>query len=825
MNWGPPKPKILESAIEQTDRIEIGAASAAPHRAEAAATPATPVRAKPETRVAARSDEAHAATQATGKAVAQVAAAKAVQDTPASEPSPPQPVPAPKRPPSPMESWAREISGAAARTATAAGEVIKARLSFERTSKSKAAADARPAAEDAQAKAQAKTAGVRWDTPQKATIAHAIGEAQDALEANSNSHPLPSPYIQRMDELHLHAHILPYKLIVLVYLVVVSCIGAGVLVGIESGRTPLTYFDAFFIAVNAMTETGLTPFNLTALHWGSQVVVALLMQLGNAWMLAAIPMVAHYNALRRRFTPNVAVRNLPVPAIDAITEPIPEWLIELKSTRLLLQLIFASFVLVHVIGFLALCGEFAVLAESERGSCSYVDAANQAEPRPCNVAGHAAFLTISAFNNCGFALEPSSLMAYVSRGGVLTVIALLGLAGNLMSPLIIRGAIAVVFYVSPVTSCRRIYAQHLLLSGRRLYSGLLSQQQTTFLLLTQLTLFLLQVILHHASSPTDFNSDQQAAYMAMQTRHIGFATVDLNAYEVNVIILFNVCMVLAPTPHKLSVRDTFSGTWKRRKHSMGDQSNPTGNHKPSPEENARRISMPIARSLANLRVGNSSNRLSGNASTRAASLSRSPTRERMRQLRSVFFRREGGRAWDESEEAIEFRLARKERVSCRELFWAHAWPPVRSVVSFLADFLTAPTLEMDMALLSIAWVLLSGTCPVYGRSEYMAEMFEPGVEGSQCGHTISFAWRGLFELCSAFGNVGLSLGSKQPGVSGVGFTYDLSTWGRWIILIVAFYGRVRNFPFAMTWKFSKDRRRRSLPTPPHHRLARSDVTA
>ena len=199
----------------------------------------------------------------------------------------------------------------------------------------------------------------------------------------------------------------------------------------------------------------------------------------------------------------------------------------------------------------------------------------------------------------------------------------------------------------------------------------------------------------------------------------------------------------------------------------------------------------------------------------------------MRQLRSVFFRREGGRAWDESEEAIEFRLARKERVSCRELFWAHAWPPVRSVLSFLADFLTAPTLEMDMALLSIAWVLLSGTCPVYGRSEYMAEMFEPGVEGSQCGHTISFAWRGLFELCSAFGNVGLSLGSKQPGVSGVGFTYDLSTWGRWIILIVAFYGRVRNFPFAMMWKFtqSKQTRRRFLPTPPHHGLARSDVSA
>ena len=200
--------------------------------------------------------------------------------------------------------------------------------------------------------------------------------------------------------------------------------------------------------------------------------------------------------------------------------------------------------------------------------------------------------------------------------------------------------------------------------------------------------------------------------------------------------------------------------------------------------------------------------------------------EQVKQLRSAFFHgKKNGRAWDESDEAIEFRLARKERVTCRELFWAHAWPPVRSVVSFLASFLTKATLEMDMALLSIAWVLLSGTCPVYGRSEYMAEMFEPGAEGDQCGHTISFAWRGLFELCSAFGNVGLTLGSKQPGVSGVSFSHDLSMWGRWIVLLVALYGRVRNFPFAMTLKFSKQTRRSFLRTPPHHGLARSDVTA
>lgn len=146
----------------------------------------------------------------------------------------------------------------------------------------------------------------------------------------------------------------------------------------------------------------------------------------------------------------------------------------------------------------------------------------------------------------GFSIEPNSLGAYADRNLVLTIVALLALAGNILSPLILRATIATVYYCSPLASWRRVYARHLLLNGRRLYAGLFSQQQTTLLSVTQLALFALQLTVHHASTPSARHETQHAAYMAVQTRHAGFAVVDLTEYESIVLILFNLCMVLAP---------------------------------------------------------------------------------------------------------------------------------------------------------------------------------------------------------------------------------------------------------------------------------------
>ena len=51
---------------------------------------------------------------------------------------------------------------------------------------------------------------------------------------------------------------------------------------------------------------------------------------------------------------------------------------------------------------------------------------------------------------------------------------------------------------------------------------------------------------------------------------------------------------------------------------------------------------------------------------------------------------------------------------------------------------------------------------------------------------VEFVWRSLFELCSAFGNVGLTLGSASPGI-GISFSYDMVATGQVCILITAMY--------------------------------------
>ena len=170
-----------------------------------------------------------------------------------------------------------------------------------------------------------------------------------------------------------------------------------------------------------------------------------------------------------------------------------------------------------------------------------------------------------------------------------------------------------------------------------------------------------------------------------------------------------------------------------------------------------------------------------------------------------------GRASADLEEAsaIEFRLAREgNAVTWGQVLVANVVPIARAVRSFLVQ----PTLTRDIAVLWLMWMAVSGTCPVQGAAEYMGQQgldrsgaggaaLDEGDAPNSCGHTASFAWRALFELCSAFGNVGLTLGSTS-GEAGVSFSYDLSVWGRTLVLVTAVYGRVRGFPHTVEWKLS-----------------------
>lgn len=224
-------------------------------------------------------------------------------------------------------------------------------------------------------------------------------------------------HILRLDEYQLKSHTLPFKPLVIGYLCCCCALSAAILVAFEAGRTSLSYFNAFFIAVNAMTCTGFTAFSLTALSSGSQVVVAILIQLGSSFLLSMVPLLMRYHALSRRFAPRVAVHKLQPPPTTASAAPIPEWLIELKAARMLIGLLLATQLVAYALGFALLCVALAIIPADERGTCSYADAANQTGPRPCKVAPTALFLTISAFNNAGNASATVGRQLAAREGG------------------------------------------------------------------------------------------------------------------------------------------------------------------------------------------------------------------------------------------------------------------------------------------------------------------------------------------------------------------------------------------------------------------------
>ena len=63
----------------------------------------------------------------------------------------------------------------------------------------------------------------------------------------------------------------------------------------------------------------------------------------------------------------------------------------------------------------------------------------------------------------------------------------------MLYPVLLRWSIRAYLWCIPIDDARRLWARHLLLSGRKMYGFLFSTEQTTLLLLTQLAVWLAQV--------------------------------------------------------------------------------------------------------------------------------------------------------------------------------------------------------------------------------------------------------------------------------------------------------------------------------------------
>jgi hypothetical protein len=126
------------------------------------------------------------------------------------------------------------------------------------------------------------------------------------------------------------------------------------------------------------------------------------------------------------------------------------------------------------------------------------------------------------------------------------------LSGNVLLPIFLYWAIALLTIRMSESSSQIIPARYLLLNGRQLYPNLFSMQETFVLLLLQWSLILLQTALtilfasrDHTRASLGFAS---AFFQSINTRHAGMASFSMANVDAATLLLYLLMMFLAPSP-------------------------------------------------------------------------------------------------------------------------------------------------------------------------------------------------------------------------------------------------------------------------------------
>ena len=637
----------------------------------------------------------------------------------------------------------------------------------------------------------------------------------------------------------LHHRRVPFKGMVVAWYLLLGGLGGLLLYAIESKQSGLGLADAIFLAVSASTCTGLATFNITAFGDAAKALLGLLMVAGSSILISAVPLHLRHAALRRNVPEglrHVALKDLC---------RCPEWLVELNSMRLLLYAIYIYQAALLLGGFCFIYVSVLATPVEERGVCDYpsYSTASTAGQPPSNVTGlpcrpgrFAAFVSVAAFANAGMTSEPGSLEAFNEEIGLLSVVTVLALAGNVLYPVLLRLSLQAYLQCIPIDDARRLWARHLLLSGRKMYGYLFSTEQTTTLFLTQLAVWaaqtfttwsffvreahrgMIRVYGSRLGGVSKILSDLAACdadvqcfrtmeerlalpddmFMSVETRHAGFAIFSLANENTPVLAMYMLAMMMAPVPLMIAVHAS-------SRHGAALESPlHDGPHTAAPTALGvgGRESVSIAEHWARR---HSIVRTTGTGAARAA-LSRSRIRmaEQIDELSlalaripSVDPRVSAESRTSEASVADLGVLQLQAMLWHGELTWGQTLRHHLTAFSHaVGGFVGGPTLQRDLLFAWLAWFLILA--------------FDPDLPHGSNGA----AFDALFEVCSAFGNVGLSMGysrdtelenvrpgtpqtfvdSLPRGETGLSYCACWPNLSKAVLVAVMIYGRTRALP-------------------------------
>lgn len=175
---------------------------------------------------------------------------------------------------------------------------------------------------------------------------------------------------------------------------------------------------------------------------------------------------------------------------------------------------------------------------------------------------HAAYLTVSAFQNNGLVLTPASATDFQQSPLLLNAIGLLVMAGNTGLPIVMRCIAACLERQAPRGSDRKRVLDFLLKYPRRCFTHLFPAVHTLWLLLvlTTLTLATTAILLSlewGSLSMKDLSTSDKvwnAFFQATTTRTAGMNAVDVSRFSEASIFVLMVMMYLSTTPTVVVMR-------------------------------------------------------------------------------------------------------------------------------------------------------------------------------------------------------------------------------------------------------------------------------
>jgi Trk-type K+ transport system membrane component len=316
-----------------------------------------------------------------------------------------------------------------------------------------------------------------------------------------------------------------------------SCFG-GLLIKLTN---KIKYIDGLFLAISAVTSTGLSPVSMLDLKSETFVILLLLILVGSSLILPLGPMIYRryqYSKFKQLVPKDIIIQDNPV---------ISEFDLQDRALGVMLRTMIYYVVLWMLLGG-ALLWATLYLHENEP----------ELEERGYSRFNSAFFLSVSAFNNAGFSLSSDSTGYLANNPLAYLILSLLIIAGNTMAPVFYRIIIYAEWRLRIRFKMSTAEHRFILDNPRRISVNTLPTREVIFLLITTTALNIIQYIFYLGSvlgneELVDIHGDKLTLagigfFQTISTRNAGLQMMSLRTMNQGMLLVYAIAMYLSGAP-------------------------------------------------------------------------------------------------------------------------------------------------------------------------------------------------------------------------------------------------------------------------------------